>query len=112
MARLCVAAGAKATHGSFMRDMQRLLTYSSLIGSVIYGWQHNIAWLVVPVAAFGIYALLEDRQIRLQIGTRHWPSEGFARFQMGSNLFLMLWNAILNAIIFAIAAMMSSALGG
>lgn len=95
-----------------MRDLQRLLTYGSPIGSVIYGWQHNLAWLVAPVAAFTIYAILEDRQTRLRIGPRHWPSEGFARFQMGTNLFLTLWNAMLNAIIFAIAAMMSSALGG
>lgn len=95
-----------------MRDFQRLLIFGSLTGSLIYGWHHELLWLAVPIAVFAAYAALEDRQIRLQIGPRHWPSVGFARFQMGSNLFLMLWNAILNAIIFAIAALMSSALGG
>lgn len=112
MARFWIAPGPMLRLDSLMRDMQRLLTYGSLIGSVIYGWRHDVAWLVVPVAAFAIYAIIEDRETRLRIGPRHWPSEGFARFQMGTNLFLMLWNAMLNAIIFAIAAMMSPALGG
>ena len=107
-----VSPTAKAPHESTVRIVQRLLTYGSLVGSVAYGWQHNIAWLVVPVAAFALYAILEDWQVRLRIGPRHWPSEGFARFQMGTNLFLMLWSAMLNAMIFAIAATMSSALGG
>jgi hypothetical protein len=95
-----------------MREFQRLLILGSLTGSVIYGLYHELLWLAVPIAVFAAYAAVEDHQIRLQIGARHWPSEGFARFQMGSNLFLMLWNAILNAIIFAIAALISAALGG
>lgn len=94
-----------------MRDVERLLIYGNMIGSLIYGWQQQSLWLVVPFLSFAAFVVIQDRQLRLRIGQRHWPSEGFARFSMGTNLFVMLWNTLLNGIVFAAAGMVRSLAG-
>jgi hypothetical protein len=35
------------------------LTASMWIGSIVFGWRHQVPWLVVPPIAFISYALLE-----------------------------------------------------
>lgn len=94
-----------------MRDVERLLIYGNIIGSLIYGWQQQALWLAVPLISFAAFVIIQDRQLRLRIGPRHWPSEGFARFSMGTNLFVMVWNALLNATLFAAAGTARSLAG-
>ncbi|MHB1101497.1 MAG: hypothetical protein ACYC0C_01690 [Devosia sp.] len=91
--------------------MERLLIYGNIIGSLIYGWQQQALWLAVPFVSFAAFVIIHDRQLRLRIGPRHWPSEGFARFSMGTNLFVMLWNSFLNTVLF-LAAGTARALAG
>lgn len=95
-----------------MRDLKRLLTGTVLAGSAIGGWLHQPAWLLAPAAVSLLFLLLEDRAVRGQIGAAAWASEGYARFLVGTNLSLLLRNAILNAAILAIASALHSALGG
>jgi hypothetical protein len=97
--------------GHEVRDVERLLIYGNIIGSLVYGWQQQSVWLLVPFASFGIFVLIQDRQLRLRIGPRHWPSEGFARFSMGTNLFVMFWNTLLNGVVFAVAGTARSLVG-
>lgn len=94
-----------------MRDVERLLIYGNIIGSLIYGWQQQALWLAVPLASFAAFVIVQDRQLRLRIGPRHWPSEGFARFTMGTNLFVMVWNTLLATILFAAAGAARSLAG-
>jgi hypothetical protein len=94
-----------------MRPVERLLIYGNIVGTLIYGMQQQAWWLAVPIASFAAYVIIQDQQLRLRIGPRHWPSEGFARFSMGTNLFLMLWNTVLNAVLFALAGTAASIIG-
>lgn len=94
-----------------MRDVERLLIYGNIIGSVIYGWHQQSLWLAVPFVSFAAFVIIQDRQLRLRIGPRHWPSEGFARFSMGTNLFVMVWNTFLNVVLFAGAGAARSVVG-
>jgi len=94
-----------------MRDVLRLLIYGNIVGSLVYGWQSQALWLAVPLMTFAAFVIVQDRQLRLRIGTRHWPSEGFARFSMGTNLFVMVWNSLLNGIVFVVAGAARSFIG-
>lgn len=94
-----------------MRDVERLLIYGNIIGSLIYGWLQQAPWLTVPFASFAVFVIVQDRLLRLRIGPRHWPSEGFARFSMGTDLFLMALNVFLDTIIFAAAGALRSLVG-
>ena len=86
-----------------MRDIERVLVAANLAGSMILGFRHDIAWFVVPLAAFGLYVILADRALRRRIGPRHWPSEGFARFTFNTNLYFAARHMLLGALVFALA---------
>ena len=87
-----------------MRDIERILIAATLGGSLIEGWRHEPDWLLVPLAAFLIKVLVEHRVLRSRIGVGHWPSEGFARFSLGTNLYFMIRNVALNCVAYALAA--------
>lgn len=95
-----------------MRELERFLAGAFLVGSAIGGWFHQPGWLLVPATASLTFLLVEDRAVRLRIGAAAWASEGYARFLVGTNLSLLLRNAILNASILAIASALHSVLGG
>jgi len=95
-----------------VRELERFLAGAFLVGSAIGGWLHQPGWLLVPATASLTFLLVEDRAVRLRIGAAAWASEGYARFLVGTNLSLLLRNAILNASILAIASALHSVLGG
>ena len=95
-----------------MRDVQRFLEGAFLIGSGIGGWFYQPAWLCVPAGTSLALLIIEDRVVRQRIGEAAWPSEGYARFLVGTNLALLLRSAILNASILAIGSALHSVLGG
>jgi len=95
-----------------MRNIDRLLTGTCLGGSILAGVLHAPHWLLVTPLCFAGLLLAEDRQVRQQIGVRSWPSEGYARFLFGTNLYRAVRNTLLSALIFAIAATASSLITG
>ena len=97
--------------GAVVRDVERLLIAANIVGSLVAGWQHQPAWLPVPVACFAAYVILQDRALRRQIGFGHWPSAGFARFSLGTNLYFALKNVVLSGLLFVIAGAVARATG-
>lgn len=84
-----------------MRDTERILIGLNLAGSAVAGVRDQPVWFLVAAVAFGVYAVVEDRALRRRIGSRAWPSEGFARFTFGTNLSFGLSQLTLGAIVFA-----------
>lgn len=94
-----------------MRDIERLLVAANLVGSLAFGVRHDATWLLIPLAAFGLYVVLADRALRRRIGPRHWPSEGFARFTFNTNLYFAVRHVGLGALLFAIAGTLAGTVG-
>lgn len=94
-----------------MQNIERLLTVLCLGGSVIAGAEHLPQWLLVTPLCFAGLLVAEDHAIRQQIGVRTWPSEGYARFLFGTNLFRGVRNTLLSTGIFVAAAGVSSLVG-
>ena len=94
-----------------MRQAERLLTGFCLGGSVLAGSLHQPQWLLVTPLCFAGLLMTEDRLVRRQIGVRAWPSEGYARFLFGTNLYRAFRNTVIGAAIYAIAAAGAGQLG-
>lgn len=93
-----------------MRQIERWLTGLCLGGSIVAGVIHAPEWLLVTPLCFSGLMVAEDRQVRHQIGGRAWPSEGYARFLFGTNLYRAVRNTFFSATIYAIASMAASLL--
>ncbi len=94
-----------------MREVERLLVVANLAGSMVMGLRHDAAWLVIPLAGFGLYVVLADRALRRRIGPRHWPSEGFARFTFNTNLYFAACHILLGALLFVVAGTFAGIIG-
>jgi len=86
-----------------MRDVERLLVAANAAGSILAGLRHEALWFPLIAAAFGLYVVLADRALRRRIGPRHWPSEGFARFTLNTNIYFAMRDLLLGAALFAMA---------
>lgn len=94
-----------------MRDIERALVGLNLVGSLVAGFRHEPLWFPVAVVIFGAYVLVQDRVLRRRIGSRAWPSEGFARFNFNTNLNFGLTQFLLGALLFAMAGTIAGLLG-
>ena len=94
-----------------MRDIERLLVVTNLVGSVALGARHDATWFLIPLAAFGLYVVPADRALRRRIGPRAWPSEGFARFTFNTNLYFAARNIGIGALLFAISGTLAGVVG-
>ncbi|MBN9308717.1 MAG: hypothetical protein J0I99_15270 [Devosia sp.] len=94
-----------------MREIERALAAATLVGSLINGFRHDLAWFLLIGAAFGLYIVLADRALRRRIGPRHWPSEGFARFTFNTNLYFAVRNLLVGALVFALAGSAAGLVG-
>ena len=86
-----------------MRDIERILIALNLAGSLVMGARQETLWFLAPLIGFGLYVVLADRLLRRNIGTRAWPSEGYARFAFNTNLYFVLKHMTLGALVFALA---------
>lgn len=94
-----------------MRGIERILIGFNLLGSLVAGVRSETLWFAVAVAAFGTYVVIQDRALRRRIGSRAWPSEGFARFTFNTNLNFGLTHLLLGALIFAVAGTIAGVSG-
>lgn len=94
-----------------MRDIERILIGCNLVGSLVAGYRHEALWFPIAIAAFGAYVVLQDRSLRRRIGSRAWPSEGFARFNFNTNLNFGLSHLLLGALLFAFAGTLTGLAG-
>lgn len=94
-----------------MRDIERILIWCNLVGSLVAGFRHEALWFPVAIAAFGVYVVIQDRALRRRIGPRAWPSEGFARFNFNTNLNFGLGHLLLGALLFALAGTIAGVAG-
>ena len=94
-----------------MRDIERILIWFNLLGSLAAGFRHEGLWFPVAVAAFGVYVVVQDRALRRRIGPRAWPSEGFARFNFNTNLNFGLGHLLLGALLFAVSGTIAGVVG-
>jgi hypothetical protein len=93
-----------------VRDSERLLVALNIAGSASAGWTAMPIWFAISASAFGAYLVIEDRALRRRIGSRAWPSEGFARFSFNTNLNFALTQTLLGAALFAGAAVLRGGL--
>lgn len=93
-----------------MRDSERLLIALNLLGSASAGWTSSPIWFAISGSVFAAYLVLEDRALRRRMGPRHWPSEGFARFNFNTNLNFALTQMLLGAVLFAVVGMAKATL--
>lgn len=94
-----------------MRDVERLLTAANVVGALVEGWRHQPDWLVIPAVVLAAYVVIADRMLRRQIGPRAWPSEGYARFALNTNLYFAFKNLLGGGALFVAAGMLAHALG-
>jgi hypothetical protein len=94
-----------------MRDIERILIWFNLLGSLAAGFRHEALWFPIAIAAFGTYLVVQDRALRRRIGSRAWPSEGFARFNFNTNLNFGLGHLLLGALLFALAGTIAGVVG-
>lgn len=95
-----------------MREIERLMILSNVLGSLLAGLLHDASWFVLLLAAQALHVVLADRALRRQIGARHWPSEGYARFAFNTNLYFAFRQLLLAALLFAGAGTLSGLFGG
>ena len=95
-----------------VRDSERLLFALNILGSLGAGWTGMPMWFAISGSVFVAYLILEDRALRRWIGSRAWPSEGFARFTFNTNLNFALSQMLLGTVLFALVAMTRATLAG
>ena len=95
-----------------MREIERLMILANVAGSLLAGVVHDASWFVLLFAAQALHVVLADRALRRQIGARHWPSEGYARFAFNTNLYFAFRQLLLGAVLFASAGTLSGMFGG
>ena len=94
-----------------MQDVERILVRLNLLGSAVAGVRNEPLWFLAAAMAFGAYVVVADRALRRRIGSRAWPSEGFARFTFNTNLSFSLSHLLLGALVFAAAHTAASLVG-
>jgi len=94
-----------------VRDIERILIWFNVFGSLAAGYRHEALWFPIAIAAFGAYLVIQDRALRRRIGPRAWPSEGFARFNFNTNLNFGLSHLLLGALLFAVAGTIAGVVG-
>jgi hypothetical protein len=94
-----------------VRDIERLMILANIAGSLLAGLLHDGSWFVLLVGAQTLHLVLMDRALRRQIGARHWPSEGYARFTFNTNLYFAFRQLLLAAVLFASAGTLSGLFG-
>lgn len=94
-----------------MRDSERLLIALNMTGSASAGWTGTPIWFAISAATFLTYLVLEDRALRRRIGSRAWPSEGFARFNFNTNLNFALTQLLIGGLLFGLAGMLHKIVG-
>lgn len=85
-----------------LRRCERPLIYGNAAGSLCCGALHLLPWLAVPIVSFLTYLLIEERILRLRLGGPAWAGDGYARFVVGTNLYLTSWNLMLDTGLFAL----------
>ena len=95
-----------------LREIERLMILANVAGSLVAGLFHDASWFVLLLAGQALYLVLADRALRRQIGARHWPSEGFARFTFNTNLYFAFRQMLLAAVLFATTGTLSSMISG
>jgi len=93
-----------------VREIERLMILANVGGSLLAGVFHDASWFLLLLAAQALHVVLADRALRRQIGARHWPSEGYARFAFNTNLYFAMRQMLLAAVLFAITGTLSSAI--
>jgi hypothetical protein len=68
-------------------------------------------WFLIAAVAFGANSVVKDRALRRRIGSRAWPSEGFARFTFGTNLSFGVSHLLLGALVYAVGSTATSLIG-
>lgn len=94
-----------------MRNLERVLVAANSAASLLAGWYGQLLWLPLSLAAFAAYVAAKNRALRRQIGAGHWPSAGFARFTLGTNLYVALKSIALGGVLFALAHAAKGILG-
>jgi hypothetical protein len=95
-----------------VREIERLMILANVGGSLLAGVFHDASWFVLLLAAQALHVVLADRALRRQIGARHWPSEGYARFAFNTNLYFAFRQLLLAAVLFASVGTLSGIFGG
>jgi hypothetical protein len=93
-----------------MRDVEKLLVGLNVLCALVAGCRQQPDWLMLPAVAFGAYVLIAHRMLRRQIGDRAWPSEGYARFALNTNLYFAFKHLLFGAVLFLGAGLAAGAL--
>jgi hypothetical protein len=94
------------------RVLHRYLAFASIGGGLFCGWFGVPHWLLAPPAAFAVFLILEDRAVQNAImDGGAWPSPGYRRFLIGTNLSSLLRHSALSAFAYSITSVVAGLLG-
>lgn len=87
------------------RVLHQYLAVASIAGGLLCGWFGVPLWLLAPPTAFAIYLILEDRAVgNAMMEGGYWPSAGYKRFLIGTNLSSLLKHSALSTFAFGITS--------
>ena len=95
-----------------MRNIERLLSNVCFGASIVAGVAHLPQGLLITPLCFASVLYAENRAVRQRIGPRAWPSEAYARFLFGTNLYRGVRNTLFSTALYLVAAGAGSILRG
>jgi len=84
-----------------MRRLQLLLVLGNWLGSLLFGWLNLLWWVAVPPITFGIFAFGMTAYTESYGRSIGFKPGRYAKQMLGPNVFLVIWNTIINSVIFA-----------
>jgi hypothetical protein len=75
------------------------------LGSLVAGWNHYYPWLALPVIAYLAFIIWADRHAMEAYRKYGMSGVNFRRKMLGPNLLLIIWNTLLNALIFGVGVL-------
>jgi hypothetical protein len=94
------------------RVLHQYLARASIAGGLLCGWFGVPHWLLAPPAAFAIYLILEDRAVHsAMMDGGAWPSPGYKRFLIGTNLSSLLKHSVLSTFAYGTTSVAAGLLG-
>src|SRR6185437_385172 len=86
-----------------VRGLQLTLIYATWVGSLLFGYLHFLIWLLVPFAAWSVFAFSMTGRMQRHQHSLGITSGNLATMMFVPNALLVLRNAAINAVIFALA---------
>jgi hypothetical protein len=89
-----------------------VLVYPNWAGSLIFGWLREPLWLLVPFAAWAVFAFGVTAHVQKHQKASGVAASTYGRRMLVPNLILVLRNTAINCVLFALAWMARRLIAG